>query len=115
MALTFLDLYNECAGQPWSMFDNDAESIEDFESAMRISINKAVSVLWNYQPWSFRKDTSVIKTKAGRNQYEMPDGLLLRKVIDGTQRYGIRQQICTQVTQYVCVGFGLLAFQPSCG
>lgn len=90
MTLDFLSLYNECAGQPWSMFDNDAESIEDFESAMRISINKAVSVLWNYQPWTFRKDTSVIKTKAGRNQYEMPDGLLLRKVIDGTQRYGIK-------------------------
>ena len=39
MTLTFLDLYNECAGQPWSMFDNDAESAVDFESAMKISIN----------------------------------------------------------------------------
>lgn len=90
MTLDFLSLYNECAGQPWSMFDNDAESIEDFESAMRISINKATSTLWNYQPWSFRKDKSTIKLKAGRAEYEAPNGLLLRKVIDGTQRYGVK-------------------------
>ena len=46
MALTFLDLYNECAGQPWSMFDNDAESVEDFESAMKISINSENADGW---------------------------------------------------------------------
>ena len=62
MTLNFLDLYNECAGQPWSMFDSDAESIEDLESALKISINKAISFLWNYQPWSFRYATQNSKT-----------------------------------------------------
>jgi hypothetical protein len=46
MTLTFIDLYNECAGQPWSMFDAEAESQDDFETALKISINKAISYLW---------------------------------------------------------------------
>ena len=90
MTLTFLELYNECASQPWSMFDNDAESIEDFESAMRMSINKAVSFLWSYQPWSFRLRTSAIKTKQGKAGYSMPDGILVKKAIDGVVRYGVK-------------------------
>lgn len=87
MALTFLDLYNECAGQPWSMFDNDATSVEDFESAMRISINQAISVLWNLQPWSFRLTKDKVTTKAGRALYEVPNGKIAKKVINSEERF----------------------------
>ncbi len=90
MTITFLELYNECAGQPWSMFDNDAESEEDFESSMKISINKAVSFLWDYQPWSFRINTSKITTRANKAGYTLPEGIILKKVINGENYYGIR-------------------------
>lgn len=88
MTITFLDLYNECAGQPWSMFDNDAESAEDFESSMKISINKAVSFLWNYQPWSFRIVKSKMNTKPNKAAYDLPEGLLYKKVVNGENTYG---------------------------
>lgn len=90
MTLTFIDIYNECAGQPWSMFDNDTESVEDFESAMRISINKAASFLWNLKPWSFRISSKKITTKENKASYTPPDGMLLKRVIDGKTTYGIK-------------------------
>lgn len=90
--LTLLDIYNECAGQPWSMFDNDAISKEDFESAMKISINKALSYLWNYQDWSFRFAKKTTRTKPNIAEYSLPNGTLIRKTIDGTERYGIKYE-----------------------
>lgn len=90
MTITFLELYNECAGQPWSMYDNDAEAMDDIESALRISINKACSYLWNYQPWAFRKKTKKITTRQDKADYDLPIGLLQRKTIDGTQKYGVK-------------------------
>lgn len=90
MTLTFVDLYNECAGQPWSMFDNDVTSKEDFESAMRISINKAVSYLWNFQKWSFRLAKKHIKTKADRAAYLLPDGLIQKKTLRGAVKYSVK-------------------------
>lgn len=90
MTLTFIDLYNECAGQPWSMFDNDAESNEDFESAMKISINKAISFLWNYLPWSFRASKYTFTTKIGRANYELPEGIVVQKTIDRATKYGVK-------------------------
>lgn len=88
--LTFLDLYNECAGQPWSMFDADAESNDDLESALKISINKAISYLWNYYPWSFRIMKSTIKTRADKANYTAPNGMLIKKTISGVTKYGIK-------------------------
>lgn len=90
MALTFLDLYNTCAGQPWSMYDSDAESIDDLESALKISINKALSFLWNYQPWSFRYYTHLIKTRPGKASYSLPNGTLVKKVVNGKVKYGVK-------------------------
>ena len=46
MTLTFLSIYNDVAGQAWSMYDGDAESSEEMESALKSSINKALSELW---------------------------------------------------------------------
>lgn len=90
MTLTFLDLYNECAGQPWSMFDAEAESIDDLEGALKISINKAISYLWNYQPWSFREYKHLLKLKPGRDYYNLPNGTITRKIVDGKEKYGIK-------------------------
>ena len=39
MTLTFLAIYNEVAGQAWSMYDGDAESVDEMESALKSSIN----------------------------------------------------------------------------
>jgi hypothetical protein len=89
MTLTFLDLYNECAGQPWSMFDADAEGADDLESALKTSINKAISFLWNYQPWEFRIRRTSIKTKAQRPNYTIPNGLIFKKTLNNTEKYAI--------------------------
>lgn len=89
MTITFLELYNECAGQPWSMYDPDAESMEDLESALKISINKALSYIWNLQPWSFRKETSNIKTKPGRANYTLPNGIIEKKTVNGVEKFGV--------------------------
>lgn len=90
MTLTFLDLYNECAGQPWSMYDADAESVDDLETALKISVNKAVSYLWNFQAWSFRIAETTIKTKANKAYYSMPNGNIQKKVISGVTKYSIK-------------------------
>lgn len=90
MTLTFIDLYNECAGQPWSMFDNDTETSEDFESAMRISINKAISYIWNCKPWSFRKAKRNFSTVIGTKSYMLPEGIIDKKVIGGSTKYGVK-------------------------
>ena len=90
MTITFLELYNEVSGQPWSMYDSEAESDDDLESALKISINKALSYLWNLYPWSFRVTSTKIKTKSGTASYSMPDGLLTRKTISGVQKYGVK-------------------------
>ena len=54
MTLTFLDIYNEVAGQAWSMYDGDAESVDEMESALKSSINKALSEIWCSYPFPFR-------------------------------------------------------------
>ena len=89
MTITFLDLYNECAGQPWSMYDPDAESKEDLEQALKISINKALNDIWNLRPWSFRETDSTIKTKPNKSSYDMPNGIIEKRVINGNTRYGV--------------------------
>ena len=37
MSLKFVDIYNAVAEQAWSMYDADAETIEDFESGLKAS------------------------------------------------------------------------------
>jgi len=90
MTLTFINLYNECAGQPWSMFDSDAETVDDLESALRISINKAISYLWNYQPWSFRVSKQTLKTRSGKDYYEVPEGMITKSTKNNEVKYGVR-------------------------
>lgn len=90
MTISFLDLYNECAGQPWSMFDADAESDEDLESSLKTSINKACSYLWNLFPWGFTKKTKVIRTRENKAGYTIPFGLVSSLTVNGETYYKVR-------------------------
>ena len=99
MTLTFLDIYNEVAGQAWSMYDGDAESVDEMESALKSSINKALSEIWCSYPFPFRIKTLTIATREGGNEYETPNGNILKKTVSGTQVYSIR--IGTDYLEYL--------------
>jgi len=87
MTLTFLDLYNSCASQEWSMYDNDAVSKDDFEQSLVISLNKAVTeILYSY-PFSFRERTHVLFTVPKIKSYTMPKGLILK---NNQEEYSVR-------------------------
>jgi len=90
MALTFLDIYNEVAGQAWSMYDGDAESIDEMESALKSSINKALSEIWCSYPFPFRNKTFTITTSSGNAQYLTPNGNIIKKTVSGKQVYSVR-------------------------
>lgn len=99
MTLTFLDIYNEVAGQAWSMYDGDAESVDEMESALKSSINKALTEIWCSYPFPFRIKTMTIATREGVNEYETPNGNILKKTVSGTQVYSIR--IGTDYLEYL--------------
>ena len=90
MALTFLDVYNEVAGQAWSMYDGDVESIDEMESALKSSINKALSEIWCSYPFPFRIKTLNITTTQGNSEYSTPNGNILKKTVSGSQVYSVR-------------------------
>lgn len=78
MTLTFLDLYNSCASQEWSKYDNDANNEDDFEKSLVIDLNKAVTeILYSY-PFSFREKTYLIFTAPKIKTYAIPKGLILK-------------------------------------
>lgn len=90
MTIKFLDLYNEVAGQAWSMFDPDAESEEDFESGLKTSINKALYDIWVSYPHKFRIKTKTVRTAANQEKYTLPDGNIMSKTVGGETVYGIK-------------------------
>ncbi|MBR1775943.1 hypothetical protein IJ750_02575 [bacterium] len=90
MTLRFLDIYNDVAGQAWSMYDGDAESVDEMESALKSSINKALSELWCSYPFPFRIKTMSFTTREENNEYSTPNGNILRKTVSGKQVYSIR-------------------------
>lgn len=76
MTLTLLNLYNAAATQEWSMYDNDAESKDEFENSLVLALNKAATeILYSY-PFSFRERTHVIITIPNINSYTIPAGLI---------------------------------------
>ncbi len=78
MTLTFLDLYNTCASQEWSMYDNDATKTDEFENSLVIDLNKAITeILYSY-PFSFRERTHIIFTIPKIKSYDIPKGLILK-------------------------------------
>lgn len=86
MTITLLDLYNEVTGQPWSMFDGDVESQDEFESTVTLSLQKALGNLWNVYEFPFKLKDYKIVTKKGRASYPTPIGNISR---NGSS-YGIR-------------------------
>lgn len=90
MALKFVDIYNAVAEQAWSMYDADAETIEDFESGLKSSINKALTELWCSYDFPFRVKEYVIRTKKNKNKYTMPTGIIYKKQVNGEQTYSVR-------------------------
>lgn len=90
MTLRFLDIYNDVAGQAWSMYDGDAESVDEMESALKSSINKALSELWCSYPFPFRIKKMSFVTRDDVNEYATPNGNILKKTVSGKQVYSIR-------------------------
>ena len=82
MTLTFLDLYNTCASQEWSMYDNDATKTGEFEQSLVIDLNKAVTEILYSFPFSFRERTHVLFTIPKIKSYDMPKGLILKSNTD---------------------------------
>ena len=78
MTLTFLELYNDCASQEWSMYDNNATKTEDFEKSLVLNLNKAVTEIMYSYPFSFRERTHILFTMPKIKSYNMPMGLILK-------------------------------------
>ena len=68
MTLTFLDLYNTCASQEWSMYNNDATDKSDFEASLVIDLNKAVTEI------SEAIDITKEEAETQVNGFKYPDG-----------------------------------------
>lgn len=79
MTINFLDLYNDVASQPWSMFDSGAVVKEDFEPALVSSINKAIVDIWYSYPFSFRVKKYAFSTLPNNSKYELPNGNILNE------------------------------------
>ena len=79
MTIKFLDLYNQVASQPWSMFDGYAETADDLEPALVSSINKAIIDVWYSYPFSFRIKEFAFTTTPNYFKYNLPDGNILNE------------------------------------
>jgi len=89
MSITLLELYNETASQPWSMFDNDAETTDDFDAALISSINKALVEIWCSYPFDFRIKNINILTQKYYNKYNLPNGSIIQKITADGEQYAV--------------------------
>lgn len=92
MSLSFLNLYNEVAGQAWSMFDGEVESDDEFETSLKSSIQKAISFLWCSYPFPFTIEETTFSTVANQKGYDNVTGNIIKRKIDNEERYVIRIQ-----------------------
>ena len=102
MTITYLDLYNEVTGQPWSMFDSEVEDSEEFESAVTSSIQKALGNLWCSYNYPFRSKEYEFETEEGENGYETPNGIIEKFTVNGREKYSIK------------VDGNLIEYNPTC-
>lgn len=79
MTITLLDLYNEIASQPWSMFDNDAKTDDDFDSSLISAINKSLVEIWCSYPFEFRLKTKLLFLQPNMSKYLLPIGTIKQK------------------------------------
>ena len=90
MVIKLIDIYNNVAGQAWSMFDAEIESEDEFETSLLSSIQKALTELWCVYPYPFRYKTHNIATQPGVSSYDMPDGNIIKKTIGNVQKYSVK-------------------------
>lgn len=79
MTITLLDLYNEIASQPWSMFDSDAKLDDDFDKSLLSAINKSLLEIWCSYPFEFRLKTKLIFLQPNTSKYLLPIGTIKQK------------------------------------
>lgn len=87
MTLTLLDIYNDVAGQAWSMFDGEVEDEGEFESSLLSSIQKALAELWCKYPYPFRYDELDFTTAIGTKAYNLPNGNIAERAMEGSNKY----------------------------
>lgn len=77
-------------GQAWSMFDGEVEAMDEFESSVTTSIQKALNSLWCSYKFPFRNKTMKFKTRSGVNQYSTPNGNIAQKILKNKKVYGVK-------------------------
>ena len=77
-------------GQAWSMFDGEVEAMDEFESSVTTSIQKALNSLWCSYKFPFRNKTMKFKTRSGVNQYSTPNGNIAQKILKNKNVYGVK-------------------------
>ena len=88
--ITFIDLYNYMTGQAWSMFDGDVEAIDEFETSVTTSIQKALNSLWCSYKFPFRNKTQVVRVRSGVKSYSTPNGKIAEKTIKGKKVFCVK-------------------------
>lgn len=89
MTITLLDLYNEISSQPWSIYDNDAVSTDNFDCSLLSAINKALVEVWCSHLFEFRLRTKRLFLQSGIKSYDLPLGIIRQR--DGVN--GIRYMV----------------------
>ena len=89
MTLTLLNIYNSVASQAWSMFDDEVNTKAEFENVLISSINKALSDLWCSTDFPFRRRTEEIILMEDSNEYELPNGNLVPRNINGKKGFQV--------------------------
>lgn len=77
-------------GQAWSMFDGEVEAMDEFESSVTTSIQKALNSLWCSYKFPFRNKTMKFKTRSGVNQYSTPNGNIAQKILKNKKVYSVK-------------------------
>ncbi len=90
MTITLLDLYNEIASQPWSMFDNDAKATDDFDTSLLSAINKSLAEVWCSYLFEFRLKTKHLFIQPCLNSYSLPLGVIKQKETTNGIQYKIK-------------------------
>lgn len=105
MTITLLDLYNEVASQPWSMFDNDAKSVDDFDDSLLSAINKSLVEIWCSYPFDFRLDTKILFIQPCVHKYSLPVGIIKQKeTVKGIQyKVKLNNRYLEFIEDYQCL------------
>lgn len=85
MSLSLQSIYNQVTGQSWSIYETNIIDFDEAEKSVIIAIQKALRMLWNAHPYSFRLKNRSIKLVPNLERYSRPDGNIVQngvKLID---------------------------------